>query len=71
MEYVSDLVDVGQDFFNICMTFLQENYSFELDCGVDYSDLEKIANFPIQTRILYSEGGSTSKKESWPVFLGW
>lgn len=54
------MADGGQGFFKICLTILPENYSAELDSGVD-SDYDA-AEIPTKTRKLYSEGGSTGKK---------
>ena len=34
------MADGGQGFFKICMTVLPENYSPELDRGLDVSQLE-------------------------------
>jgi hypothetical protein len=63
------MADGGQGFFKICMTVLPENYSPELDRGVDGTELDseseeemEASNSPKSKRSLYSEGGSVGRK---------
>lgn len=39
-----------------------ENYSPEIECGVDDSHLKADSNLPVKKRISYSKGGGTGKK---------
>ena len=42
------MADGGQGFLKICITVLAENYSPELDCGVNDSNLEADRNLPMK-----------------------